>query len=65
LPADIKKKLEDACVAARDTEAFQKIVKNTFQPSDYFADAAGFAKNLNKDVEDKRKLLTSLGMVKN
>jgi tripartite-type tricarboxylate transporter receptor subunit TctC len=64
LPADIKKKLEDACVAARDTEAFQKIVKNTFQPSDYFADAAGFAKNLNKDVEDKRKLLTSLGMVK-
>jgi tripartite-type tricarboxylate transporter receptor subunit TctC len=65
LPADIKKKLEDACVAARDTEAFQKIVKNTFQPSDYFADAAGFKAHLDKDVADKRKLITSLGMVKN
>jgi tripartite-type tricarboxylate transporter receptor subunit TctC len=64
LPADVKKKLEDACIAAHGTEAFQHIVKNTFQPTDYFADAAGFAKNLNKDVEDKRRLLTALGMVK-
>ena len=65
LPADVKKKLEAACIAARDTEAFQRIVKNTFQPSDYFADSAGFAKSLNKDVADKQKLLTALGMVKN
>ena len=65
LPADIKKKLEAACIAARDTEPFQRIVKNTFQPSDYFADSAGFAATLNKDVEDKRRLLTALGMVKN
>jgi tripartite-type tricarboxylate transporter receptor subunit TctC len=65
LPADIKKKLEAACLAARDTEAFQRIVKSTFQPSGYFADSAGFAKSLNKDVADKRKLLTELGMVKN
>jgi len=65
LPAAIKKKLEDACIAARDTEAFQRIVKNTFQPADYFADSAAFATNLKKDVEDKRKLLTTLGMVKN
>ena len=65
LPAAIKKKLEDACIAARDTEAFQRIVKNTFQPADYFADSAAFATNLKKDVDDKRKLLTTLGMVKN
>jgi tripartite-type tricarboxylate transporter receptor subunit TctC len=65
MPADVTKKLEAACVATRDTEPFQKIVKNTFQPADYFADAAGFAKNLNKDIADKRKLLTSLGMAKN
>jgi tripartite-type tricarboxylate transporter receptor subunit TctC len=64
LPADIKKKLEDACIATRDTEAFQRIVKSTFQPADYFADAAGFKKAYDKDVEDKRKLLTTLGMVK-
>jgi tripartite-type tricarboxylate transporter receptor subunit TctC len=65
LPAEIRSKLEAACLAAHDTEPFQRIVKNTVQPTDYFADSAGFAKSLNKDVEDKRRLLTSLGMVKN
>ena len=64
LPADIKKKLEAACITTKESEPFQRIVKNTFQPSDYFADSAGFAKNLSKDVEDKRRLLTALGMVK-
>jgi tripartite-type tricarboxylate transporter receptor subunit TctC len=65
LPADIKKKLEDACITAKESEAFQRIVKNTLQPNDYFADAAGFAANLAKDVTDKKRLLTELGMVKN
>jgi len=65
LPADIKSKLEAACVATKDTEPFQRIVKNTLQPADYFADAAGFTANVNQDVEDKRRLLTALGMVKN
>ena len=65
LPPDIKTKLETACIAAKDSDPFQRIVKSTFQPSDYFADSAGFAANLNKDVEDKRRLLTALGMVKN
>ena len=64
LPADIKNKLEAACITAKESEPFQRIVKNTFQPSDYFADSAGFARNLSKDVEDKRRLLTALGMVK-
>ena len=65
LPADIKKKLEAACITAKESEPFQRIVKSTFQPSDYFADSAGFAANLSKDVADKRRLLTALGMVKN
>ena len=43
LPADVKKKLEAACITAKESEPFQRIVKNTFQPSDYFADSAGFA----------------------
>jgi len=65
LPADIKKRLEAACITAKNSEPFQRMVKTTFQPSDYFADSAGFSANLNKDVEDKRRLLTALGMVKN
>ena len=65
VPADIKKKLEAACITSKESAPFQRIVKATFQPSDYFADSAGFAASLNKDVEDKRRLLTALGMVKN
>ena len=65
LPADVKRKLENACMTAMQSEAFQRIVKTTFQPSDFSADSAGFAANLNKDVADKRRLLTALGMVKN
>jgi tripartite-type tricarboxylate transporter receptor subunit TctC len=65
LPAEVKKKLDDACQAAEKTEAFQRIAKNTFQPADFMADSAGFKANIEKDAEDKRKLLTSLGMVKN
>ena len=64
LPAEIKSKLE--MPARGDAErSVQRIVKTTLQPADYSADSAGFAANLNKDVEDKRRLLTALGMVKN
>jgi tripartite-type tricarboxylate transporter receptor subunit TctC len=65
LPAAIKSKLDATCKAAVQSEAFQRIVKRTLQPADYFQDSAGFAANLEKDVESKRRLLTSLGMVKN
>lgn len=64
-PPEVKKKLEDACMAAMKTEAFVRMAKNTLQPTDFMANAAQFSKNLDKDVEDKRRLLTSLGMVKN
>ena len=65
LPAAIKTKLDTTCKAAVQSEPFQRIVKRTLQPADYFQDSAGFAANLAKDVEAKRRLLTSLGMVKN
>ena len=64
MPANVKRKLEDACKTAVQSEAFQRIVRNTFQPSDFFADSAGFAAHLAKDVADKRRLFTALGMVK-
>src|SRR5205085_10960185 len=59
LPAGIKAGLESACKTAVQSEPFQRIVKQTFQPADYFQDSAGFAANLAKDVEAKRRLLTS------
>jgi tripartite-type tricarboxylate transporter receptor subunit TctC len=65
LPPDVKKKLADACMAAMKTEAFIRMAKNTLQPVDFMADSEQFSKNLDKDVEDKRRLLTALGMVKN
>ena len=64
LPADVKRKLDDACKTAMTSDAFQQIAKRTFQPSDFAADSAGFTANVNQDVEDKRRLLTALGMVK-
>jgi tripartite-type tricarboxylate transporter receptor subunit TctC len=64
LPAEIKARLESACKTAVQSEPFQRMVKQTLQPADYFQDSAGFAANLAKDVEAKRRLLTALGMVK-
>lgn len=65
LPADVKKKLDNACTAAMHSETFRRIAKNTFQPDDFSADSAGFKAHIEQDVEEKRRLLTALGMVKN
>jgi len=64
LPDDVKRKLDDACKVAMRGDAFQTIAKRTFQPADYSADMAGFTANIEKDVAEKRRLLTALGMVK-
>jgi tripartite-type tricarboxylate transporter receptor subunit TctC len=64
LPPAINAKLDATCKAAVQSAAFQRIVKQTLQPADWFQDSAGFAANLAKDVEAKRKLLTALGMIK-
>jgi tripartite-type tricarboxylate transporter receptor subunit TctC len=65
IPADVKRKLDQACVTAMNTEAFLRIAKNTFQPPDFKADSAGFKANIEQDASEKRRLLTALGMVKN
>lgn len=60
MPADITHKLESACVAIMKSAAAQRVVKNTMQPADYFADAAGFARNLATDVAEKTPLVAAL-----
>lgn len=64
LPADVRRKLDEACTVAMRSDAFQTIAKRTFQPADYAANMAGFTANIEKDVVEKRRLLTALGMVK-
>jgi tripartite-type tricarboxylate transporter receptor subunit TctC len=64
LPADITRKLADACRAAAQSEAYVRLAKNAFQPSDYYGDAATLAANMEKDVAEKKRLLSSLGLLK-
>jgi len=63
-PADIKSKLDDACMTSMKNAAFQKVARNTLQPADFMADSAGFTHNIDKDLADKQKLLTALGLAK-
>jgi tripartite-type tricarboxylate transporter receptor subunit TctC len=60
MPAEVARKLESACIAIMKTDAAQRVVKSTFQPADYFADAAGFARNLATDVAEKTPLVAQL-----
>jgi tripartite-type tricarboxylate transporter receptor subunit TctC len=60
LPAEIKRKLADACAVTMHGPAAQRIIKNTFQPSDFFADSAGFARDLDRDVAEKTRLLSTI-----
>ena len=60
MPADVTHKLETACIAIMKSDAAQRVVKNTLQPADYFADSAGFAKNIARDVAEKIRLVAML-----
>ena len=60
IPAGVTHKLETACIAIMKTDAAQRVVKNTLQPADYFADSAGFARNIAKDVAEKERLVAML-----
>jgi tripartite-type tricarboxylate transporter receptor subunit TctC len=64
VPAEIVRKLDAACKVVMQSDTFLRIAKQTFQPTDYAADATGFKANIEQDVAEKRKLLTALGMVK-
>jgi tripartite-type tricarboxylate transporter receptor subunit TctC len=62
VPDEVTRKLEGACVATMKSDAAQRVVKNTLQPADYFADSAGFARNLEKDVAEKTRLVPMLNL---
>jgi len=60
MPDEATRKLESACIAIMKSDAAQRVVKNTLQPADYFADSAGFARNLERDVAEKTRLVPML-----
>jgi tripartite-type tricarboxylate transporter receptor subunit TctC len=60
MPADVVDKLVNACATAMKSEAAQSIAKRSFQPRDYFADSAGFARNLEIDIAEKERLAPML-----
>jgi tripartite-type tricarboxylate transporter receptor subunit TctC len=60
MPADVTQQLEDACIEIMRSDAAQRVVKHTFQPADYFADAKGFAHNLAVDAAEKKRLIPLL-----
>jgi len=62
MPAAVTKKLENACIAILKGETAQRVVKNTFQPADYFADATGFARDLATDIAEKTPLVGKLDL---
>jgi tripartite-type tricarboxylate transporter receptor subunit TctC len=60
MPDEVARILGSACIAIMKTDAAQRVVKNTLQPADYFADSAGFARNLEIDVAEKTRLVSLL-----
>jgi hypothetical protein len=42
------------------SDAALRVAKNTMQPADYFADSAGFARNLALDAAEKVRLVALL-----
>jgi len=57
---EVQRRLDRACSAVVMAKAFQTVVKDTFQPPDYFADAAAFAHNLELDIAEKTRLVAML-----
>jgi tripartite-type tricarboxylate transporter receptor subunit TctC len=64
LPADVKRKLDEACRRAALSEGYAKVARNVFQPNDYYAGSADYTTALHQDLIDKQRLLTQLGMIK-
>jgi tripartite-type tricarboxylate transporter receptor subunit TctC len=64
LPADVKARLDAACRGAAASASYAQVARNVFQPNDYYAGSADYAKALQQDLVDKRRLLTELGMIK-
>lgn len=60
MPAEVVNKLASACSAVMKSEAALRVAKHTLQPTDYFADSAGFAHNLEIDIAEKERLVPTL-----
>jgi tripartite-type tricarboxylate transporter receptor subunit TctC len=64
LPADVKRKLADGCEVVARSDAYVALAKRSFQPTDYYGDAAVLAQKMELDVAEKRRLLAALGLIK-
>ena len=64
LPADVKTKLMQACRIAAQGDIYSKLARSVGQPVDFYADAEAFTRRLDRDVEDKTRLLKVLGELK-
>jgi tripartite-type tricarboxylate transporter receptor subunit TctC len=60
MPDEVVAKLGNACPAVMKSEPAQRVAERTFQPSDYFADSAGFARHLEIDIAEKKRLAPML-----
>jgi tripartite-type tricarboxylate transporter receptor subunit TctC len=61
LPPEVKRRLADGCRAAARSDAYARLAKSLFQPTDYYADGTAFAQALEKDLAEKARLLKTLG----
>ena len=62
VPSDVVAKLTTGCRFAVQQAAYADLAKRLHQGSDYYADAATFARRLELDVAEKRQLLVRLGL---
>lgn len=63
-PQDVLAKLGTGCKFGVEQPGYVALAKRFHQGSRYYADAAAFAKRLERDVEDKAALLKRLGLPK-
>jgi tripartite-type tricarboxylate transporter receptor subunit TctC len=56
----VKRRLGNACRAAAAGTEYRSRAKTLHQPEDYYADALGFADNVNRAVEVKNRLIATL-----
>jgi tripartite-type tricarboxylate transporter receptor subunit TctC len=60
LPAAVRETLASACAGAAAEESYAEAARRSFQPPDYYADTATFARALRRDIADKARLLASI-----
>lgn len=56
-PAPILTKLASACAGAANDEIYKTTATRAAQPPDYYADAAGFRQRLQRDIQNKERVI--------